>query len=293
MSNYVTSLLQTFDPKFIPAVEIDGTFSLKHSVTHESIIASLKHTTNTKGERVFCTDKDVGRETIPSSCNVSNNNIIAHCQTLIRSSEANDSGTVLMSSGQDSSNCRGINTSPINAHAGGLVDHQYSCSSSSSSSDLSEKAAQCTNDNMSSSQEYKEEAPVPHISLSGANAVSGSLNSAGQTSAGSGYVLNPGHCEALVHPYGSNAAINSQTESWSLFDSGHIAEPQDQTTTVTASFGTLEEQLSDEYVQEHVAQNRIVISSGSSSNSCASPVPDKMVTGMGGSSLSLMCDTEY
>ena len=64
----------------------------------------------------------------------------------------------------------------------GLVDHPYSCSSSSSSSDLSEKAAQGTNDNiMSLSQEYNEEALVPHIALSGANAVSGSLNSAGQT----------------------------------------------------------------------------------------------------------------
>ena len=292
-SYYCTQLpfLQKFDPEFIPAVKIDRNFSMKHSVTQESIIASLEHTTSAQaGEHVLCTDHDAERES-KISCKMSNNNI-AHDHKVIQSNETTDSG-IMLSSGQNSSNYQEANVSPACAHTGGLVEY----SSSTSSSDLSEHAAQLQ-DTHDESQEHNEQALV-QPTVSGANPVSSSLNS---LAAESGYVTKPRnakctalyesqdhnteHCQALVHPSGTNAAFNSQTVGWTSFDSSHATESQGQITAV--NFGTLEPltngTCTDEYVHEH-AQTSIMISSSSS----ISPELDKMNGLLSISSESLSC----
>ena len=260
-------------------------------MTQESIIASLEHTTGAQaGEHVLCTDQllqDAERENT-ISCNTSDN--IAHDHKIIPPNETTDSG-IMLSSGQNSSNYQDTNVSPISAFTGGLVEH----SSSSSSSDLSEHAAQLQgmHDEL---QEHNEQALL-QTTLSGADVISSSLNSVTHTSAVSDNVteptkakcttLNESHdhteyCQALVHPSGTNTAFNSQTVGWTLFNSSHATESQGQMTTV--SFGTLEPLPgAGGYVHEH-AQNSVVISSGS-----ISPELDKMNGLLSISSESLSC----
>ena len=252
-------------------------------MTQESIIASLEHTNSAQaGEHVLCTDHDAERGN-KMSCNTSNDNI-THDHKIIQSNETTDSG-IMLSSGLNSSNYQDANVSLVSARTGGLVEY----SSSISSSDLSEHAAQLQ-DTHDESQEHNEQALV-QPTVSGANAVSSSLNSLDYTAADSGYVTEPGnakctalyesqdhnteHCQALVHPSGANTAFNSRTVGWTSFNSSHATESKGQITTI--SFGTLEPLTSatctDEYVHEH-AQNSIVTSSSSSGST--SPELDEM-----------------
>ena len=92
--------LQKFDPEFTPAVKIDRNLSVKYSPTQESIVMSLKHITDEKGEHVLCTGQDAEKESITSPCNNDshdNNIITAHDPTIIQSNGATDSGIVLNS----------------------------------------------------------------------------------------------------------------------------------------------------------------------------------------------------
>ena len=92
--------MQKFDPEFTPAVEIDRNFSVKYSPTQESIVMSLKHITDEKGEHVLCTDQDAEKESIISLCNNEShdiNIITTHDPTIIQSNGATDSGIVLNS----------------------------------------------------------------------------------------------------------------------------------------------------------------------------------------------------
>ena len=100
--------MQKFDPEFTPAVEIDRNFSVKYSPTQESIVMSLKHITDEKGEHVLCTDQDAEKESITSTYNNEShdtNIITAHDPTIIQSNGAADSGIVVNSDqNQNSSN---------------------------------------------------------------------------------------------------------------------------------------------------------------------------------------------
>lgn len=275
-----TSLSQKFDPEFVPAIEINGQFSLKHSMTQESIATALERIPSVRDEHMQYTDQNSQREN-KTSCNASNNIVIARNHTIIQSNETNDSGITLYS-GQNSSNYHDTSSlSFIAAHAGGLVEFS---SSTSTTPDLS-LSEQCHafQDMHDESQEYNQQAAArvqPTVHASGVNAGSGSsLNSIAidPTSADSaGYISEPGHqcCQTLVHPCGPNSQTD---EGWRIFfdDSGHVPESQDRITTV--SFDTLE-LVTDEHVCEH-AQNSIVVPSSSSSCSGSiSPELDEMLS---------------
>lgn len=124
--------MQKFDPEFTPAVEIDRNFSVKYSPTQESIVMSLKHVTNKKDEHVLCTDQDAAKESTTSSCSNEShddNIITTHDHTIIQTNGATDSGIVLKS-GQNSSNYQDKSVSSFPSTSLGCVTMPGDCQAS-------------------------------------------------------------------------------------------------------------------------------------------------------------------